>query len=202
MNNESKNIGRHLDWKEVWLKALTQPSTSSFQEIINDPAVSKKRSLTWIFIVGFLYAVRAFIVVINTPVYGDSYSIGSFSYFLVCLLPVIAAIMLLGFYLAVGVINIIAKIMGGRGNFNQLLVITTAFTAPILIIDLIIFKIPYVNLLVYPILIYAWVLLVLAIMTVYKFKVGRAIITLIIPAITFFGAYALYFSYVLSSRIN
>lgn len=123
-----------------------------------------------------------------TPVYGDNYSIGSFSYYLTCLLPVIAAIILLGFYLAVGVINIIAKIMGGRGNFNHLLYITSAFTAPILIIDLIIFYIPYVNLLVYPSLIYTWILLVLAVMTVYKFKVGRAIITLIIPAIIFCGA--------------
>lgn len=119
MNEENKNIGRHLDWKVVWLKALTQPSTASFQEILNDPGVSKKRGLTWIFIAGFFYALRAFIVVLYTPVYSDSYSIGSFSYFLVCLLPLVAAILLLGFYLAVGIINICAKILGGLGSFTS-----------------------------------------------------------------------------------
>ncbi len=135
-----------------------------------------------------------------TPVYGDSYTIGAFSYFLVCLVPIIATILLLVFYLGVGIISIIAKIMGGKGNFNHFLYITSAFFVPLLLIDLIIFYIPYVNLLAYLILIYAWVLMVIAVMTEYKFKVGKAIITLIIPTILFGIANASYFIYIFSSR--
>jgi hypothetical protein len=194
--------GKHISWLRVWIKAITQPSTASFQEILNDPSATRRRGLTWILIAGLFYALRAFLALMYTPVYGDSYSLGAFSYFLACLVPIIAAILLMVFYLAMGIIGIIAKIMGGKGNFNHFLYITSSFFAPLLLIDLIIFYIPYVNVLAYLILIYAWVLLVIAVMTEYKFKVGRAIIALIIPTILFCLVNASYFIYVLSSRAN
>jgi hypothetical protein len=181
--------GRHLDWKEVWIKAITQPSVASFQEILDDPIASMTRGLIWIFIVGVIYALIAiaafgYYMQQITLAYGANINLSSIPLiYIICGVLSIVVGLPLGIFLSAGVIHIISTIMGGQGDFDKLVYIVSSFTAPTLLITGVIAYIPIVKLLSYLISIYIIILYIISIMTVYKFSVGKAILTYFIPTI-------------------
>jgi hypothetical protein len=179
--------GEHLSWIQVWIKAITEPHVASFQQILDDPAARMTRGLIWLFTVSLIYALISMLVSFISYQRFSDYGLGTetdYSILLIlCGTPIIAIITMVGYLLSSAIFNLIARLLGGEGNFEKLVYITSAFISPMLLITGVIAFIPIVNLLSYLTGIYTLVLYVVAFMTVYKFSTGKAILAYFLPTI-------------------
>lgn len=178
---------KHFSWFEAWMKAITEPRVASFQELLDDPAASASRGLTWVGIVSLVYGLILMLVttLIGLPFLSDygNFNLGSSLLYVVCGVPFIAVTMVLGVMLSAAIMNLIARALGGEGNYSKLVYLVSAFSTPLLLITGVIAYIPIVNWASTLISFYMIALYVLAIMTVYKFSTGKAILTYFIPTI-------------------
>jgi hypothetical protein len=178
---------KHYKWHEVWVKALTHPSTESFTEIINDPSAGMKRGLIWLFIAAILYSLIYLgmdIAISGQTIFADIgiYPIGQYLLVLGCMVPFLIVILLIANLLSIGLIHVAARLFGGKGSYGMLVYGTAAFSAPLLLINGIITHIPIIKLLVYIVDLYVFVLWVISVKAVHKFETGRAAAVVIIPS--------------------
>jgi len=180
--------GEHLSWIQVWIKAITEPRVASFQQILDDPDARMTRGLIWLFTVSLIYALISMLVIGFISYQGFSdYGLGTETGYgillILCGTPIIAIFTMAGYLLSSAIFNLIARLLGGEGNFEKLVYITSAFISPMLLITGVIAFIPIVNLLSCLTGIYTLVLYVVAFMTVYKFSTGKAILAYFLPTI-------------------
>jgi Yip1 domain len=177
-----------LSWWQVWLKALTHPTIAGYQAIINDPSASLKRALTWLFTVALIVylviwgvLVWRFMPPFIWGLHRDDRVIDGVILFLWVGVPVLAALLTLMFAIATGLTNIVARLLRGQGSYDQLIYATSAYTSPLLLIIPAIAFIPYVNLLVFLIGLYALLLGIVSVRAVHRFGWGRAIVAVLAP---------------------
>ena len=171
--------GESLSWIDIWIKALTQPSEESYVEIINDPQASSKKANTWVFLAAFVAFVISILfgAVFSTDLYGGIGGLGFGWIFgtMICAGPVSGVFAVLGLIISSGIIQAIAKALGGEGEREQLVFVMAAYVAPISLISTFIGSIPYVSILGWVVSIYAFVLNVIAVKATNKFSWGKAI---------------------------
>ena len=149
--------GRPFIWYDVWVRALTQPDVYSYIALLRDPLASVRRALGWIFlssIISLIITVGV-LVLTNVDYWELLYQARLLSYvstesfnltvgiITIILVPVMAALIVLGMMLQAAIYNFLAKFLGGSGNFSRTLYLLAAWTAPFTIITQILFAVPY-----------------------------------------------------------
>lgn len=172
--------GESLSWSETWIKAVTEPSEESYTTIVNDPEASPRKAYLWVFITSVIgYALVASLGGLMAAgmlgMRGAGELAGGFFGALVCGGPVVGVISVIGLAIGAGIIQGIAKALGGEGTHSQLIYGMASYTAPISLVSSVLSIIPIVNYLSIPLSIYGIVLNVIAVKATNKFSWGRAI---------------------------
>ncbi len=173
-----------FSWIQVWTNALTRPSVATFEELVRDPKATSGRAYAWVFITALIGS--GFSVLIELALAGISGSassaesgaiatLGGSIMRLVCAVPVIAVLSVLGLMISAGITQLIASAIGGTGTYSKLVYAFAAYLAPLALITGVLGAIPYVNCLTFPLGLYSIVLNVTAVKAVHQFGWGKAV---------------------------
>lgn len=182
--------GKALSWSEVWTSALLRPSLETYEGIINDPEASPNRAYRWVFICALIgYLISFFLgLVLSSLGFTSIADLGAFAGFsvitLICCLPVVGALAVIGLAIGAALTQFIAGLLGGEGSYSRLVYAYGAYTAPLSLVSGVISSIPFVNLLAIPLAIYGIALNVISVNAVNKFGWGKSMVAaLIIPIV-------------------
>ena len=132
------------EWFSVWRDALTKPSDQTFARIAHSPNAKLTTALLWVFLGSLVNALFATLVpnamfrqMMQNPDFGGNGfpAMGGGLFAVICGAPIGAVISVVGFVIFVGIVQLIAKLFGGRGTFDQLAYATAAIVAPISLIS-------------------------------------------------------------------
>ncbi len=168
---------RSLEWSEVFQMALTQPNTDAYETILNDPHASTNRAYVWIVA---CYTVAWAIQYVGQMVWGRnplSSSSGHASPVLgIICLPFVGVLGLIAFLIGTGIQHLAAKLLGGKGTFDDMVYVNAAWTAPLSILSAVISLVPCINCFGFLLSLYGLVLSVIGIRVVHQFETGRAVL--------------------------
>jgi hypothetical protein len=176
-----------LPWHQVWIKALTQPSENTFTDLLGrEPDPSMGKAFGWVALSSLIAGV---IAVILSP-FTNALSFGMMTgedfiatlvgsaVGLICAIPFVIILAVIGFAIYSAVIQVVGRVLGGQGTYDELTYAFAAYGAPLGVVSAIVSAIPVVNLCLSPFLgIYWLVLNVMAVKAVHRFDWGRAILT-------------------------
>ena len=130
------------EWISVWRDALTKPSDQTFARIAQSPNAKLTTALLWVFLgslVNLLFASLVQGVLFRQMMQNSDFGGNGFPRMAggsllaaVCAGPIISVI---GFVIFVGIVQLLAKMFGGHGTFEQLAYATAAIVAPFSLIN-------------------------------------------------------------------
>jgi hypothetical protein len=187
------------EWVSVWRDALTKPSDLTFARIAQSPNAKLTTALLWIFL-GSL--VNFFLIsLVQGRLMGQMMQNSDLGFNFpraaaggltaaICGAPVGAVFAVIAFVIVVGVVQLIAKMFGGRGTFDQLAYAIAAIVTPFYLVSAVLTllsAIPYAGF-CFGIVgffagLYVLVLEVMAVKGVNQFGWGPAIGSFLIPVI-------------------
>lgn len=112
-------------WSEIWTAVLMRPSVHTFQEILSDPGVSRRRAYTWMLVTWainaiFLGLLRAGTINASNVAMGAAGSRmspaavqGLLLTTTLCAIPIALGMGFIGFRVTVGLVRFMARRMGG-----------------------------------------------------------------------------------------
>ncbi len=196
---------------QTWLKATTSPNDATFEELRQKPDANVTTAIIWMAIYG---AVAAVIGVISGAIFAGTINstlpamleqanlsaeeaaqaeqvlriftgggLGLATGFASLANIVIVPLM---FLISVGIYFILAKVLGGTGDFGRYAYLNAAFSAPLGILTALLSLVPFVSCISPLISIYSLVLLYFATKTEHNLSGGRAIWVVLIPVIVVF----------------
>jgi hypothetical protein len=186
------------EWVAVWRDALTKPSDQTFARIAQSPNAKLTTALLWVFLGSLVNALFGSLVqgpIIRQMMQNAGLGAneipgmaGRGLLTVICGAPIGAVISVVLFVVVVGVVQLIAKMFGGRGAFEQLAYAISAIVVPFTLINslfTLLAAIPYVvycaGLVSFLFLIYVVVLEVMAVKGVNQFGWGQAAASLLLP---------------------
>lgn len=184
---------------QVWMNALTKPNEQTYAEIAASPDASPGKAYLWVFLAALVNFSIAFVIQALFMGFGGQSEeitsmLGGSAIALICAVPVLAGLVVLGFMIITGLVQWIAGLFSGAGTFSQLAYARGAISAPITLISsvLSIFSaIPFLGLCLWPVsillLLYSAVLNIMAVKGVNKFGWGQAIASYLLPTVVLFG---------------
>ena len=187
------------EWISVWRDALTKPSDQTFARISQSPRAKATTALLWIFLGSLVQFFLASLVqgrimrqmMQNSDFGGNGFpAAGGGLIAAICGAPIGAVIAVIVFAIVVGVVQLIARMFGGHGTFDQLSYAIAAIVAPFYLVSgvlTLLSAIPFAGF-CFGILglfagIYVLVLEVMAVKGVNQFGWGQAIASLLVPVI-------------------
>lgn len=181
---------------QIWIKALTQPRTETYSQIVRDPGASIGKAVLWLAGAGLLGGLFTGIVrgVFNVRMldrfsqfsdFGDIGFLGAASGFMAVIWGVLGGVVgsLIGAFILTGIVQLAARALGGTGSFEQLFYGYAAFQAPLGLVTAVLGVIPVINCLSIPLGIYGLVLMVIANQAVHEYDTGKAIISSLAPVL-------------------
>lgn len=137
-------------WFSIWLNAVTKPSEQAYSALAGSAdAQTNNRAFTWVFLAGTASAIISGILQALLQLAGlapqmpglsdlvgnaPSSAIGSLGIAL-CASPVAGAFAVLFFAIFVGIVQWVAKMFKGTGNFSQLAYVTAAISVPFTLVS-------------------------------------------------------------------
>jgi len=184
-------------WVSVWRDAITRPSDETFARIAQSPNARSTTAFLWIFLgslVNFFLASlvqgRLMSQMMQNSDLGVDIPSGAGGGLLtaICGAPIGAIISVVLFALVVGVVQLIAKMFGGVGTFDQLAYAIAAIVAPFYLVSgvlTLLSAIPFAGfcfgILGFVAALYVLVLEVMAVKGVNRFGWGQAAASLLLP---------------------
>ncbi len=187
------------EWFSIWRDAVTKPSEQTFSRIALSPNAKITTALLWVFL-GSLVNIFVASLVPNPTMrqlmqnsnfgggQGFPVAAGGGLVSAICGAPIGAIITIVVFAIVVGVLQLIARMFGGRGTFDQLAYAMAAILAPFYLVSTVLTllaAIPFVGLcfgiVSLVVLIYVIVLQVMAVKGVNQFGWGQAVGSCAIP---------------------
>jgi hypothetical protein len=132
------------EWFSVWRDALTKPSDQTFARIAHSPNAKLTTALLWVFLGSLVNALFASLVqgaifrqmMQNSDFGGNGFPMaGGGLVGVICGAPIGAVISVVAFVIFVGIVQVIAKMFGGLGTFEQLAYATAAIVAPFSLVN-------------------------------------------------------------------
>ena len=187
------------EWVSVWRDAITKPSDQTFARISQSPRAKATTALLWIFLGSLVQFFLASLVqgrimrqmMQNSDLGANGFpAAGGGLIAAICGAPIGAVIAVIVFAIVVGVVQLIARMFGGQGTFDQLSYAIAAIVAPFYLVSgvlTLLSAIPFAGF-CFGILglfagIYVLVLEVMAVKGVNQFGWGQAIASLLVPVI-------------------
>src|SRR5689334_10305870 len=190
------------EWISVWRDALTRPSEQTFARISQSPNAKLTTALLWVFLgslVNSLLSLPAQGAVMrqmmqNTGLEGQVVpSFGNSVVTAICGAPIGAVVQVVLFVVVTGIVQLLAKMFGGRGTLDQLAYTFASIVTPIYLISGVLgllSAIPFVfycaGILGFALLVYLLVLETMAVKGVNQFGWGQAIGSLLLPVFAVF----------------
>lgn len=188
-------------WFSTWREAITRPNEQTFARIAQSPQAKSTTALLWIFLTSLLSSFLASLVqgvvfsrIMQNSDFGmDQFGGGPANALIatICGAPIAAVILTVIFAVFVGIVQLVAKMFGGRGTFDQLAYAIAAIVAPYYLVSgllALLSAVPYVGfcfgLLSLIALLYVVALEVMAVKGVNEFGWGQAAGSVLLP---FFG---------------
>jgi len=199
-------------WFDAWMKAVTKPNEQTYVSLALSATGKTSTALLWIFI-GSLASFFFDGLVFGAKMQGvvqQMYqqlslgaaprSFGTILIITICGAPVVAVIRVVFFVAFTGVVQWIAKMLGGKGTFEQLLYVFAAISVPFILVSTVLTllgAIPYIEpffvILSFALSIYALVLAVMAVKGANDIGWGKAVGSLLPPVIVIFCYYGVAF---------
>ncbi len=195
-------------WFSIWMDAVTKPSEQKYASMAEHPnARSNTRAFTWVFLAGTIAAIISAVLQailqmagITAQVPGLSDLIGSAPRSALaslgiglCTSPVAGAIGVLFFAIFVGIIQWLAKMFKGVGNFSQLAYVMAAISVPFSLVTSLLTPFSTIGVVGYCFSaislifgLYAMYLQLLAVKAVNKFGWGETLGSYFLPVLLFF----------------
>ena len=184
---------------DAMIKAVTSPSQATYSSLAQDPYTTPGKAFLW---VGIASAISSFIGIVLFQIFPRNPVIDLFNQYgsgywdmpvrtngfgivisLICGIPIGIVVSVIAFAILVGLLHLVAKMMGGSGDYGKLAYMLALIFVPFTLINSILAPIPWVGCISFLITIYMFVLQVLAINAVYEFGIAKAVVTLIIPLV-------------------
>lgn len=186
------------EWFTVWRDALTRPSEQTFARIGQSPNAKLTTALLWVFLgslVNFFLASLVQGAVMRQMIQNSDFGLegfpaagGSTLVTAICGAPIAAVIQVVFFVVIVGIVQLLAKMFGGRGTFDQLAYAIAAIVTPFYLISGVLTLLSAIPFAVYCFGIvgfllglYVLVLEVMAVKGVNQFGWGQAIGSTLLP---------------------
>jgi len=189
--------GGVASWIQTWITAVTKPNEQTFADLAERPGAEARKAYLWIFVTAWIGVLVSGII--QLVVLGSRFgqlapeftrTLGTSVASLLCVSPFAAGFSVLGFMIGVGLIQWVAKMFGGAGTYDKLAYAFGAVAAPAALVSAVITllsAIPYVGilggLLGFAMGIYVLVLEVMAVKGVNRFGWGKAIGSVLLPAL-------------------
>jgi hypothetical protein len=188
------------EWVSVWRDALTKPSDQTYARIARSPNAKSTTAFLWIFLgslVNFFLAslvqgavMRQMMQNSDLGIEGIPAGAGGGLMAAICGAPIGAVISVVMFAIVVGIVQLIAKMFGGLGTFDQLAYSIAAIVTPFYLVSTVLTllaAIPSVGW-CFGILgllagLYILALEVMAVKGVNQFGWGQAIASLLLPVV-------------------
>lgn len=187
------------EWVSVWRDAITRPSEQTFARIAQSPNAKSTTAFLWVFLgslVGSLLALPAQGVMMSQMMRGMGLeeqgfpAAGGGIMTVLCGAPIGAVISVVLFAIGVGIVQLLARMFGGRGTFDQLAYALGAVVAPFYLVSgllSLLSAVPFAGfcfgLLGFVVAIYVLVIEVMAVKGVNQFGWGQAIGSLLLPVL-------------------
>jgi len=130
---------------QTWITALTKPNEQTYAALANSPGANANKAYLWVFIaalLNFFFAalVQGAVMRNMFQQFGQDVDFLSNGFAggvvaAICGAPISAAISVLFFAITVAIIQWIAKMFGGQGNYNQLAYAFGAILAPYMLVS-------------------------------------------------------------------
>ena len=194
-NEPMMPVGEPVPFYRTWVNALTKPNEQTYAEMAASPEASASKAYLWVFLTGMLVYVVAMVVqlIVGGAMGGQNigiFEMGSSAIALICAAPVGAGFSVLGFMISTALIQWVARMFGGTGDFNRLAYVFGAIAAPLAILSAVITlfaAIPFIGvlfgLLGFAVGIYALILNIMAVKGVNQFGWGQAAGSVLLPGL-------------------
>lgn len=207
---------------QTWIRVLTGPSEATFEQEKESPNATLSTALIWTVIAAVVAAILGFMqsLLFASSAQGLMGMISQMD------LPPESAAMIeqmtasgllagasgagalagivitpIVFLIVVGIVHLIARMLGGQGDFGRYAYLSASIGAPVSIVNAFLGFIPVVGGCVVALLsIYSLILNYFAIKVAYSLTSGRAIVVILIPLIIVFGA-ALCIGFVIAAAV-
>ncbi|MAU09384.1 MAG: hypothetical protein CL607_06160 [Anaerolineaceae bacterium] len=133
LKHERERTGQPLTWTQVFQLVLARPSVRSFETILNDPTVSRRRASNWIAIACVISMALTSLFLMVAFSMQDA--LRSAVIYTVCGAPFMIVFVAIGFYLMVRLLQLATRILGARTPFLDLFYAMAAFNAPLMVIN-------------------------------------------------------------------
>jgi hypothetical protein len=122
-----------LPWYGVWAQVFRRPTVTTYVRLLNAPDASRNRAYKWVFWTSLVSTVLvAFLQPLPTVVDFDAaLRAGTARTATIFLSPAIAAAHVLFFALLTGIVQLIARTLGGTGTFTKLAFALASCSAPL-----------------------------------------------------------------------
>jgi hypothetical protein len=196
-----------MGWFSTWMDAVTKPSEQTYAMMAEYPdAMSNNRAFLWIFLAGTITALITGILQAILQMAGVTPQIPGFPELTggaqqstavslgiaICASPIAGAFSVLFFAIFVGIIQWVAKMFGGTGNFSQLAYTMSAISVPFSLISSVLTPFGTIGVVGYCVSgislllgLYALSLQVMAVKAVNKFGWGQALGSYFLPLLLF-----------------
>jgi len=185
-------------WLSTWREAITRPSDETFARIASSPQAKSTTALLWVFLGSLVNIFLTSLVqgavfrqmLQNSDLGVDQFGGGPGGILItaICGAPVGAVISTVVFAIFVGVVQLVAKMFGGQGTFDQLAYTIAAIVTPFYLVSgllALLGAIPYVGLCFALVALlaglYVLALEVMAVKGVNQFGWGQAAASLLLP---------------------
>jgi hypothetical protein len=190
---------------ETWRRVLTQPGEPVFQQEKLNPNGTLQTALIWMVIAGVVAAIFGYLASVVgassmaamlsqmgalPPEIRDqmgtalSMASGGAGFGAIIAVPV-------GFLIGTFIMHLIAKMLGGQGEYSTFAYLSSTYQAPLTIVSSVLSIIPFLGGCIgFLIIIYTYVESFFAIKTNYGLTSGRAVVAILIPLILLFIVFA------------
>ena len=189
------------EWFTVWREAITRPNEQTFARIAQSPNAKLSTALLWVFIGSLINAFLVSLVqgrLMSQMMQNSDLGIEGFPQAgggivaVICGAPIAALIQVVLFALGVGIFQLIAKMFGGRGTFEQLAYALAAIVTPFYVVSALLTLlsvIPYLGacfgIIGFVAGLYVLVLEIMAVKGVNQFGWGPAVAAVLLPVFLF-----------------
>jgi hypothetical protein len=186
------------EWVSVWREALTRPSEQTFTRIAQSPNAKMTTAFLWIFLgslVNFFLGALVQGQLMEQMMRNSDFGVEGFPQTpggglvtAICGAPVGAVISVILFAVVIGVVQLLARMFGGRGTFDQLAYAIAAIVTPFYLVSgvlTLLSAIPFAGwcfgILGFFAALYVLALEVMAVKGVNQFGWGQALASMLLP---------------------
>jgi len=203
LSNAPVEPGKAEPFYQIWIRALTRPEERTFVEIAASPNANPNVAYLWLFLTGLVSSVitfalqgasmqqiREFLPPEAAQALGPGQVGGMGLLGAICGAPIAAAFGVLFFAILVGLIQLIAKMFGGTGDYARLVYTAACIAAPLNLVSAVLTllaAIPFIGILFglvsMVVGIYGLFLYVSAVKGVNQFGWGQAAGSVLLPGV-------------------